>query len=449
MDTEYHNLNNGDTGQALSTGEERAQLRERLLGHEAKKALAFQTAAVKHFGPAGGIFCRQLLYRDGSGWDGDFWIYKSIDEWEAETGLKRRQQEKARKVLTGKGVMEEKKDQGPDRRQRLYFRLNPWAIMELLGDDLPHAQPLTRTQGCTVLPYRDHAQYYRAGTMPGNSAQAIQKTTQETTQEDIPSGLPTGHPAGPASPDGEEDKDLPSPASSGESSTITQTVTAESDSEHGLGRGGLKPRQLVSRLVTSLSERGLDAPDDKHKAMFGRNMKELIRSDSPTDEELLQVVDLFADFWDGPLVSPQQLYHGTIPDYEAKDERREELALLNGPEDGPETESSHNAPARIHCGGLESAPEGSSTSGNAAVLDAPPRMPEASDITSILAEPFSTARDLLDEYLDGGTTSREVTSHVAGVLGVVADQGLDDLVTECMDAIGEELSRQHRNDGRS
>ncbi len=132
-----------------ATKEERADLREQLLGEKAQNALAFQTVAVRHFGADAGIFLRQLLYRDGSGKLEDFWIYKSYAEWEDETGLQRRGQERARKRLVGAGAIEEKRAVLHGRRT-LHFRVDSRKVMEILGDGLPHAKPSTRSRECTV-----------------------------------------------------------------------------------------------------------------------------------------------------------------------------------------------------------------------------------------------------------------------------------------------------------
>ena len=119
--------------------QERTELRTLLIGERASKALHFQNVAVRHLGPAAGIFCRQLLFWDGRGMDPNFWIYKSIGEWQQETGLSRRQQARARKVLNGKGLMQEKMALGPDRRRRLFYRLNLGALKDLMYEEL--AQP--------------------------------------------------------------------------------------------------------------------------------------------------------------------------------------------------------------------------------------------------------------------------------------------------------------------
>jgi hypothetical protein len=169
------------SGTGNESGERKA-LREQLLGEKASRALAFQTVAVRHFGAEAGIFIRQLLYRDGSGKDGNFWIYKSMAEWHEETGLARKAQEKARKRLVGAGVLDEEKRLAPDHRQTWHFRVNPWKLMEVLGDDLPHAKvkpgvytvPLTEQRHCSL---------NGTGTLPARGTGYTEEYSEEYSEE--------------------------------------------------------------------------------------------------------------------------------------------------------------------------------------------------------------------------------------------------------------------------
>jgi hypothetical protein len=113
--------------------EKRMELREGLIGHRAKRALEFQTKAIRLLGPPAGIMARQLIFWDTRGHDPKGWIYKSRRELEVETGLTRRQQEKARKVLRGRGLMEEEpRPVGPMKRRTMHYRLDLVRLMDLL-----------------------------------------------------------------------------------------------------------------------------------------------------------------------------------------------------------------------------------------------------------------------------------------------------------------------------
>ncbi len=89
----------------------------------------FQARCIRKFGLAAGVYVRQLVFWDGKGMDPEGWIYKSEDEMEAETGLRRRAQREARKVLTTCEVLEEKRKGVPC---RLFYRVNLERMAEVL-----------------------------------------------------------------------------------------------------------------------------------------------------------------------------------------------------------------------------------------------------------------------------------------------------------------------------
>lgn len=88
------------------TPDERAELRAYLMNHNANNAIRFQAEAVKKYGAAGGIMCRELLFWDGKQWDPDGWIYQTKEEFEGKTGLSPKSQDGARKRLEDAGVLE-------------------------------------------------------------------------------------------------------------------------------------------------------------------------------------------------------------------------------------------------------------------------------------------------------------------------------------------------------
>ncbi|PLS87436.1 MAG: hypothetical protein CYG60_01895 [Actinobacteria bacterium] len=90
---------------------------------------AFQARCISKFGLAAGVYVRQLVFWDGKGQDPDGWIYKKEDEMEAETGLRRRAQREARKILTACQVLEEKRKGVPC---RLFYRVNLENLAEVL-----------------------------------------------------------------------------------------------------------------------------------------------------------------------------------------------------------------------------------------------------------------------------------------------------------------------------
>jgi hypothetical protein len=229
-----------DTTQGTPAREERKVLRAQLLGENASRALAFQTVAVRHFGAEAGIFIRQLLYRDGSGKDGNFWIYKSIPEWQEETGLGRDLQKKARKRLVGAGVMDEEKRLAPDHRQTWHFRVNPWKLMEVLGDDLPHAKV---KPGVYTVALREQGPccLNGTGTMPARATGYTEDYAEDYPKEVFP----------PYAPPGGRDEDKKEKAGSVRSPADTSSFGAKPDpaqNRAGEGKDGKRsPRKRKPR----------------------------------------------------------------------------------------------------------------------------------------------------------------------------------------------------------
>lgn len=102
------------------------ELKSRLVGDD---YFTFQARCVKVFGPEAGIFLRQLVYRTGQSRLRGGWLWKTEAEMEDETGLSRSQQRKARKILTGYGVVEEYRKGVP---RRMHYRVNLIKLEELL-----------------------------------------------------------------------------------------------------------------------------------------------------------------------------------------------------------------------------------------------------------------------------------------------------------------------------
>lgn len=275
---------------------ERKEIRAFLIGHKSERALRFQTIAVRHLGPQAGIFARQLLFWDGRGVDPNGWTYKSINEFQDETGLSRRQQGRARKVLGGKGLMDELKKVGPDGRWRLFYRLNLPALVDLLGDDLtPFAgaktlNPSSRVSGiseqgpCPVLPSSDYARYERPD------------YTEEyplENPEDFPSGgeslrAPAGEKV---SPREQDRKRSPSKATSPGNGT---------SSEGGLVKG------LVSKLVRDLEAVGHFLSDSK-RGRYAKGFKNLAAKDV-SETDLHRVIARIVSEYDRIALMPEDAY---------------------------------------------------------------------------------------------------------------------------------------------
>jgi hypothetical protein len=96
--------------------------------------LEFNARCIRKFGPAAGTFLRQLIYWTGKEHDLEGWIYKTQAEMDQETGLSRKQQEKARKILRNAGVLGEIKKRTP---RRLHYRVDLEALLGVM--ETPHS----------------------------------------------------------------------------------------------------------------------------------------------------------------------------------------------------------------------------------------------------------------------------------------------------------------------
>lgn len=85
-----------------------------------------------------GLFVAQCLYWCGKGSDPE-WFYKTVHEFEKETGLTRKEQETAIRICKEKGIMETKLKQIPAKR---HFKLHLKELKQLClssyeSDELP------------------------------------------------------------------------------------------------------------------------------------------------------------------------------------------------------------------------------------------------------------------------------------------------------------------------
>lgn len=81
-------------------------------------------------GVTGAVFMSQAVYWTRRTNDPDGWFYKSQMDWEEETGLKRGEQEKARKMLVSVGVLEERKKGLP---AKLFYRVNEAKLTTMIA----------------------------------------------------------------------------------------------------------------------------------------------------------------------------------------------------------------------------------------------------------------------------------------------------------------------------
>lgn len=156
------------------------------------RPIAFQRAFVSlGAGITGALMLSQAIYWSNRTDNAAGWFYKTMEEWEAETGMTRSEQESARKKLVKAGVLEEMKKGVPC---RLFYRVNMDAVRANLLAETPQSSlQESCKQGC-----RKYA------SKPAGNLRAITETTTEITAEttaDTFPALPAD--AGSSAPEGE------------------------------------------------------------------------------------------------------------------------------------------------------------------------------------------------------------------------------------------------------
>jgi hypothetical protein len=108
------------------------------------RPIAFHCVFAKIGGSvATGIFLSQAWYWTQRTPDG--WFWKTGEQWEEETGLTRREQEQARRMLKDRGLIEEVRKGAP---AKLYFKVNAGALEEALRAVVEQRRiPLDESEG--------------------------------------------------------------------------------------------------------------------------------------------------------------------------------------------------------------------------------------------------------------------------------------------------------------
>lgn len=107
--------------------------------------------------------------------DASGWFWKTMEDWEKETGMKRREQETARKCLVGLKILEEKLTGIP---AKLYFRVDVNRLGALL--ESLNQSNVGGSQVCTNPPNKEEQP---AQTSMAESAKLRVESTSETTSE--------------------------------------------------------------------------------------------------------------------------------------------------------------------------------------------------------------------------------------------------------------------------
>jgi len=103
------------------------KLIERLLAE--RHILYRRDFAVMFGGVCPGLFLSQLFYWGDKGRDENGWIYKTMEDWTKETGMSRKELERARRILKEHGVLEEKRGVS-----RMDYRIDMDVLIQKLAD---------------------------------------------------------------------------------------------------------------------------------------------------------------------------------------------------------------------------------------------------------------------------------------------------------------------------
>lgn len=204
--------------------------------------LGFQNRCVRKFGPAAGIFVRQLVYWTGKQHDPNGWIYKSQAEMEQETGLSRRHQEKARDILLSHGVIEVELGGLP---RRLWYRVDLEALLDIM-----------RTPYSTLNQWaRKHGNGDATKTTDEGNSSSQDGITEHTDESDSTAQASRNGNTHPAS---EDDNSAPTSEDSINGRAITESTsqtTPESSSDKS-STGKLRLQRGESRASRGLSPIG-------------------------------------------------------------------------------------------------------------------------------------------------------------------------------------------------
>lgn len=125
--------------------------------------------------PEGGFFLSQLFYWSDKGADQNGWIHKTAKEWESETRLKRRGQERARKELKNAGVMQERLAGNP---AKMYYRIIWPGLIEAVERLSADKQDCTKRTN-------KNARNEQTSLNESDKLSLTETTTENTTETDL------------------------------------------------------------------------------------------------------------------------------------------------------------------------------------------------------------------------------------------------------------------------
>lgn len=281
------------------------------------RPIAFNRAFVDlGLGMCGAMMLSQALYWRTRTKAEDGWFYKSQKEWQAETGMTRREQETARRRLTEAGILQEKRKGVP---ARLHFRVDIEALETALeelssrmaesanqectdneNNSLAESANQVCTDGATSMAESANQECTKAPGSDGGKRQSITEITSETTPETTAERT-----SGPDRSDASRAPDGP------DHPTATQPAPRPGAAiEHGRFWGTQEDHDLATwmwdQLVRQLGE---DRPKEPNFARWSNTIR-LMREQDKRDHRSIQRLYEWCrqhTFWSAHVQCPDKL----------------------------------------------------------------------------------------------------------------------------------------------
>ena len=265
------------------------------------RPIAFQRAFVDlGVGITGALMLSQCIYWHGRTSNKDGWFYKSQSDWEAETGMTRREQETARKRLEKAGFLEEIRKGVP---AKLYFRVNVDALetaLKALSSRMAESANQECTDGATSMAESAIQECTNPPDCEGGNSQSITELTSETTSETT-----AGKTSGPDRPDNhpaQDDPDHPNEQS--------QPSRPDAAIENGRFWGTQDDLDLAVWMWDQLAEQlGQDKPREPNFSKWANTIRLMREQDKRDHRSIRRLYDWCRQhsFWSGNILSPDKL----------------------------------------------------------------------------------------------------------------------------------------------
>lgn len=281
------------------------------------RPIAFNRAFVDlGLGMCGAMMLSQSLYWRTRTKNPDGWFYKSQTEWQAETGMTRREQETARRRLTAAGFLEEQRKGVP---ARLHFRVN-MEVLETALEELSSRMAESAKQDCTANENNSLAESANqvctngatrmadsanqecteAPVRDGGKRQSITEITSETTSE-----ITAERSSGPDRPD-------PSPASAApeQPQESPEPSRPEAAIENGRFWGTQEDLDLAVWMWDQLAEQlGQDKPREPNFSRWANTIRLMREQDNRDHRSIRRLYEWCRQhsFWAANIQSPDKL----------------------------------------------------------------------------------------------------------------------------------------------